>query len=238
MLNIGSLMTSILLKEKSIDLRWNIIAQKNTGTKIIGADIGLNTAVSLSDNQQTISCNHGHNLKTICKKISTKKRGSKNYKKAVAHRINYINWSVKQLNLNGIKLINVESNKNIKHSRRLSSYLNSWSWRDINSALINQCELLGVQVKHNKSYYRSQRCFSCGYVHKSNRSQETFECCHCGHTDNADLNAAKNNSITLFSISYDFMALKLNRTGFFWGINSLFDLNGEELAVSHTKKKK
>ncbi|GAA4838042.1 transposase [Algivirga pacifica] len=41
--------------------------------------------------------------------------------------------------------------------------------------------------------YTSQRCHSCGYQSKENRiSQSNFECKKCGHTDNADINAAKN----------------------------------------------
>ena len=41
--------------------------------------------------------------------------------------------------------------------------------------------------------YTSQRCSCCGYVAKGNRaSQSRFECLDCGHTENADVNAARN----------------------------------------------
>ncbi len=41
--------------------------------------------------------------------------------------------------------------------------------------------------------HTSQRCFKCGYTSKTNRlSQSQFECQRCGHTDNADYNAARN----------------------------------------------
>lgn len=41
--------------------------------------------------------------------------------------------------------------------------------------------------------YTSQICNVCGYIDKSNRpNQHIFKCKNCGHTDNADFNAAKN----------------------------------------------
>ncbi len=40
--------------------------------------------------------------------------------------------------------------------------------------------------------YTSQECADCSHIHSSNRkSQELFQCEHCGHTDNADRNAAE-----------------------------------------------
>ena len=41
--------------------------------------------------------------------------------------------------------------------------------------------------------YTSQQCSCCGYVDRSNRkSQANFECKKCNHTENADVNAARN----------------------------------------------
>lgn len=41
--------------------------------------------------------------------------------------------------------------------------------------------------------YTSQRCHSCGHIASKNReSQAVFRCVACGHTDHADVNAAKN----------------------------------------------
>ena len=39
---------------------------------------------------------------------------------------------------------------------------------------------------------RSQECAHCGHIHPSNReSWSLFLCQNCGHSDNADINAAK-----------------------------------------------
>jgi putative transposase len=40
--------------------------------------------------------------------------------------------------------------------------------------------------------FTSQECAVCGHIHPDNRvSQAIFRCTQCGHTDNADANAAK-----------------------------------------------
>ena len=40
--------------------------------------------------------------------------------------------------------------------------------------------------------YTSQTCHQCGHVDQSNRKQSDFKCTACGHTDDADVNAALN----------------------------------------------
>ena len=50
-----------------------------------------------------------------------------------------------------------------------------------------------LSVSITPASYTSQSCNICGYIDKSNRSnQHTFKCKNCGYTDNADFNAAKN----------------------------------------------
>lgn len=51
----------------------------------------------------------------------------------------------------------------------------------------------GVTVVRVNPAYTSQTCSECGVVDKANRqTQAKFECVSCGHTENADVNAAKN----------------------------------------------
>ena len=50
-----------------------------------------------------------------------------------------------------------------------------------------------LSVSITPASYTSQSCNVCGYIDKLNRpNQHTFRCKNCGHTDNADFNAAKN----------------------------------------------
>lgn len=56
-----------------------------------------------------------------------------------------------------------------------------------------QAEKKGVRVHLTPACYSSQQCPICGHIDAENRkTQEDFECCNCGHHDNADVNAAKN----------------------------------------------
>lgn len=50
-----------------------------------------------------------------------------------------------------------------------------------------------LSVSITPASYTSQTCNVCGYIDKLNRpNQHIFKCKNCGHTDNADFNAAKN----------------------------------------------
>ena len=50
-----------------------------------------------------------------------------------------------------------------------------------------------IAVSTVQASYTSKMCPMCGCIEDENRpNQETFECVECGHTDNADFNAAKN----------------------------------------------
>ena len=50
------------------------------------------------------------------------------------------------------------------------------------------CAVVRVDPRHT-----SQRCSACGHLHPGNRpSQAVFSCLNCGHSESADVNAAKN----------------------------------------------
>ena len=50
-----------------------------------------------------------------------------------------------------------------------------------------------ISVSTVQASYTSKMCPMCGCIEDENRpNQGTFECVECGHTDNADFNAAKN----------------------------------------------
>ena len=84
----------------------------------------------------------------------------------------------------------------------------------------------GVRVLEQESYYRSQRCSSCGLVKKSNRKGRKFECSGCGFTADADWNAAKNHELELPEVGY---RSGLNIAGFYWLESDVFDLGGGSL---------
>ena len=89
------------------------------------------------------------------------------------------------------------------------------------------------------SYYRSQRCSSCGYVHYKNRDGELFRCKHCGFQTDADYNASCNHEQELPSAKAIFRCYSgINRTGFYWKGSGFYDLNNLEFAVPDQRKDK
>ena len=77
----------------------------------------------------------------------------------------------------------------IKYSRivRLLHLSNIKNW------IKEQAEKLGIRVHLTPSHYTSQQCPECGHIDRDNRkTQESFVCTCCGHTDNADHNASIN----------------------------------------------
>jgi putative transposase len=84
--------------------------------------------------------------------------------------------------------------RNVRAKAGLSRRIAASAWsslvrRTTEKASASQgCEVVRVDHRHT-----SQRCSVCDYVHPGNRpSQAVFSCLDCGHTDNADVNAAKN----------------------------------------------
>jgi len=68
-----------------------------------------------------------------------------------------------------------------------------WAFHQLRSFIEYKAYGVGVQVKVIDGAYTSQQCSACGFVHPDNRpTQAAFLCHACGHTENADLNAAKN----------------------------------------------
>lgn len=76
-----------------------------------------------------------------------------------------------------------------KHRNRL----HNWSFRQLRAFVAYKALHAGVPVVYVDPRYTSQGCSCCGTIDKSNRpSQATFSCVSCGHTEPADLNAARN----------------------------------------------
>jgi putative transposase len=230
--SLGMQLNSFILMKDYVHVRFEItVNEKETGTTE-GADQGISTCVTLSDGQTTkVDC-HGHSLHTIVTKIAKKKKGSKAFARAQAHRTNYINWSIKQLNLTDIKQINLEKLRYLGKNQKQSRFLQAFTYKDIRTAMEKTAYLHGVLVSEQENAFRSQRCNHCGFVHKSSRRNKMFKCKSCGFTCDADLNAAMNHRDRLVPIKAGMRRQLPNRTtGFYWTRTGLFDADGLELAV-------
>ena len=227
----GSLKNSFLISKNKIDFRWDIPnVEKRTEGIIVGADQGLKDVLTMSDKQVTPKVDvHGHSLESIIDRLCRKTKDSKSFKRTQEHRKNFVNWDLNQIDFSNIKQINLERIWNIGYKSKKSRKMSHWTNTIIRDKVESLCELIGVQVNHQSSTYRSQRCSGCGMVRKSNRKRKSYECKSCGLILDADYNASLNHEISLPEIPYNFRNLKLNREGFFWLESGLFDLDGRSL---------
>jgi transposase len=148
--------------------------------------------------------------------MALKKKGSKGFERCQAHRENYINWSINQLNLQNTRQVNLERMLNVNRGRRVGKVLARWTYRDIFGKLESFCEERGVLILRKDPAYTSQRCSKCGWTRKSNRKGSVFKCGQCGNTLDADLNASLNLALELPEISRKQRLKKINRRGFYW----------------------
>lgn len=81
---------------------------------------------------------------------------------------------------------------NKKNGRRFNGMPGSWSPFQLEQFIEYKAEYAGKTVIYVNPRYTSQRCSSCGYIHKNNRKGSTFHCLNCNFELNADLNAARN----------------------------------------------
>ena len=69
----------------------------------------------------------------------------------------------------------------------------SWSFAQLRDFITYKAQRAGVPVLFVDPRNTSRTCAECAYVDKRNRrSQAEFSCLQCGHTANADINAARN----------------------------------------------
>lgn len=88
-------------------------------------------------------------------------------------------------NLSGIReRTTVRRSQRARHS--------NWSFHELRQFIEYKALLAGVPVFYVDPAYTSQTCSECGHCDKKNRNGSDFQCRECGHSMNADENAARN----------------------------------------------
>jgi IS605 OrfB family transposase len=209
----GKILNSIRLSASTITFSFEIPDTRLVKVGVtLGVDVGLSKTISVSNGFQTCPDHHGWTFPKIAEKLSRRNRGSQGFRKAQTHRKNFINWSVNQLELQGVKQICREDISKLRKGKSSSRKLSHWTYADIFVKLDRYCTEHGVRVTTVPSAYTSQRCSVCGWVKKSNRNGEVFRCSKYDFITDADLNAAVNIGLGLSSVSRG----QLNLTGFYW----------------------
>lgn len=215
--SMGKEKKSYLVSTDGFNIRYDIKPNKVMSGAEAAIDQGISYCVTMIDTngniQQSTPCKHGHTLKSILRFMWKKKKGSKNFSDCQDHRTNYVNWAINQLNLNGIKEIKLENLYDMGRGKNIGRFLASFPYVEIRRKLQKVCSLAGVRLIEQSSRYRSQRCSSCGFVYKGNRKKDVFCCKQCNHTEQADVNAAKNHLANIKPIFYNPSS---KTTGFYW----------------------
>ena len=220
--NKGELIGSIILSNNKIDYRYKLSGLKDDikYKKILGADMGINKICCLSDGQQTNKENsQGITFKQIENKIKNKKFNSKSYRRSVTEIKCFTREVLNNLDISDVTELRFESNKGIKENTKNNRKY--WQTSLISQKLKFKCQDDHVDFVLTLSPYKSQRCNKCGFTHKNNRNKEKFVCLNCFHVDDADNNAALNNSLKLPYNNLWSFAKQNKSNGFFWFDNGL-----------------
>lgn len=176
---------------------------------VIGLDRGIVLLVADSDgatvqNPQFLKKSLQH-LKKVQRKADRKKKHSANQKKAyqrvaqvyarVARRRDHYLHQVSLRYSKSHGVIGVEKlvvMNMVKIGRGLAQSILDAGWGQLVSQMKYKSEAAGGKVIEVPAAYSSQECSECRCVDSASRaSQALFSCTSCGHTENADLNAAK-----------------------------------------------
>jgi len=200
------------------------IQHDNKGREPVGIDRGVSVFAMISNGDKIEAKNplksNIKKLKKIQRKLSRKKKFSKNWNKQrlkISRFHNHISNIRKDvlhksstsiaknhgtIVMEDLKTSNMirsakgtteNPGKNVKAKSGLNRAILDQGWHMFKVMLEYKSKWYGSILILVNPQYTSQKCFACGYTDSENRkTQELFECIKCGHSENADINAAKN----------------------------------------------
>ena len=192
--------------------------------KSVGIDMGVAQPLTLSTGDvfmlYQMSAEDRHKQATLQRKVSRKKKGSKNRRKAQA-KLSKFQRHIKRKRVDSahkatttiaknhgtvyvedLKIRNMTASakgttddpgKNVAQKAGLNRVILDAAPRRSRTLLEYKTRRQGYATHAVPPAYTSQRCSKCGYVHADNRkTQAEFLCLKCGYAANADVNAARN----------------------------------------------
>jgi putative transposase len=85
-----------------------------------------------------------------------------------------------------------EPGVNVAQKSGLNRAILDSGWGVLHGLIGYKAEEAGIEVMTVNPRNTSRTCYECKFVDAGNRNGEMFKCLRCGHTDHADINAAKN----------------------------------------------
>ena len=192
----GTRLNSYIISKDAVVFAFEIdTGAKKTVKKMIGVDTGMTALAALSTGELL-----GTDIKEHIARAKRCSYGSKGHKRA-SRALKQVMDEVAKKTILDTDLVVVENLKGISTNTKLKgclsqnmrSSIGKWNQRYWIGRLEQNCERNRVSFRSVSPYNTSITCSACGNVDRANRrSQEVFECSVCAHTENADVNAAKN----------------------------------------------
>ena len=176
--------------------------------RMLGLDVGLTHFLTDSDGNQIENPRYLRKsekaLKGIQRRVSRKKKGSKNRSKAI-NRLGRKHLKVSRQRkdfavktarcvIQSADLVAIEDLKvrNMVKNRYLAKSISDAAWSMFRQWLDYFGKLYGVPVIAIAPHYTSQNCSNCNQDVKKSLSERTHVCPHCGYIADRDWNAALN----------------------------------------------
>ena len=186
--------------------------------KTIGLDVGLNHFYTDSDGQTVENPRFlrksERQLKKLQRKVSKRKKGSANRRKAIkrlAKKHLQVSRQRKDFAVKTARCV-VRSNdliayedlqvRNMVKNHKLAKSISDASWSMFRDWVEYFGKVFGKVTVAGPPHYTSQNCSTCGTTVKKSLSERTHQCSHCGTVLDRDHNAALN-----------ILAIGLNRVG-------------------------
>jgi len=214
--NIGKI-TGFTIEKDNLNKYWITITHKikikNTRIKTnkkVGIDLGIKNMLICSDGNtienHRLTYKYQRKLKLEQRKLSKKKKGSKNRNKArlkvakvhnkIKNTRDTINHQVSKKLINLYDFIGLESLqvKNMIKNRRLSKAISNIAWSDLVSKIEYKANENQVSISKIDTYYPSSKtCSRCGSVKESLSLEERiYSCSECSFEEDRDINASIN----------------------------------------------
>lgn len=167
--------------------------QLKEGNNVLGIDIGINKLMVCSNNNFL-----GIEIKQLLIKLGRKKQYSKGYYRCLKEIKHYIDYYVNKIDWNNVDVIVMENLKNITKNTKgrinkvVRKWFHNWNIRLLFGRIKDRCEFNRVKFVSICAKYTSQKCSSCGEIHKESRKSELYNCVKCDNQLDADYNASLN----------------------------------------------
>jgi IS605 OrfB family transposase len=178
-------------------------------TDVIGVDLGIVNLATDSDGEtfggaeteQVRKKYHGRRkglnkrgTKSARRRLCKIRKRESDFRRNENHKISKAIVAKAKATGRGIALEDLEGiTGRVSVRREQRARLKGWAFDQLRRFIAYKAQLAGVPVYFIDPADTSRTCPECGHCEKANRkTRDRFECRHCGHSDGADENAARN----------------------------------------------